>query len=113
MTEDEIASRLDDIYVFNLIGAKGFLDKLRSIGLRVIEDQPDHIVEFRKTGWQIQHSLDCRIAGKLLDCPLHEAVVMDSEHSPNYSGLPEFLTEYGRYKVSFNEIGETYYERLP
>jgi len=33
--------------------------------------EPRHIVEFTRTGWELNHTLAC--PGNLLDCPLTEA----------------------------------------
>lgn len=37
------------------------------------EAQPDHIIQFDEDGWTIQHSLGCRLTGRLLECEFNEA----------------------------------------
>lgn len=61
--------------------------------------QPDHIIEFdaRDDGWamHVQHSMACRLAGKLLDCPTARA--------SNYLGVAGWDGRVGRYRVAVDE----------
>lgn len=91
---------------FDRVIMRAILAAISDTGHVVIEDQPDHIAVFRPDGWQIQHSVECRISGKLLDCEIHKAVVADTR-----DGQPPWVSN-GRYRVSLNEEGDGYYERI-
>lgn len=41
---------------------------MRLFGFYIIRDQPDHIVNLDGDKWTLQHSLECRASGRLLDC---------------------------------------------
>jgi hypothetical protein len=106
MTDAEIASLLGDHFVLTPYGPEGFLNKLKELGLRVIEDQPDHIIEFGDNGWQIMHSVECRMSGRLLDCAIHRAVVRDIHVGTD-------TIKAGRYRVTVGHLsGMPVYEKL-
>jgi len=42
-------------------------------------DQPNHIIEVRADGWTIQHSMACRIRGRLFDCEFNRAARLDTD----------------------------------
>ncbi|MCU1590053.1 MAG: hypothetical protein JWP11_1309 [Frankiales bacterium] len=35
--------------------------------------QPEHFLTFQEDGWQMQHSMACRLQGQLLSCATHQA----------------------------------------
>jgi len=45
------------------------------IAAAILASQPHHLIEIRPDGWTIQHSMDCRIAGQLFDCPFTRAAL--------------------------------------
>lgn len=55
-----------------------------------------HTIEVREDGWTLQHSLACRAAGTLFDCPVNEAC-------NKLMGMP---AAPGRYEVEVDENGE-------
>lgn len=85
---------------------QGMLDVQRHIAeaiLDALEDsQPDHIINLIGDGlsdvsWVIQHSMACRLAGNLFDCPYNRAAVAES------SGWP--WPGPGRYQCTLGERG--------
>jgi hypothetical protein len=113
MSDQDAAAIIYDYVIHNNIDSSRnvgtlAIEALEKAGLRVIEDQPDHIVEFTEDRWAIQHSVDCRIKGQLLDCEINRAVTHDTSR-----GRPEWISKLGRYKVSIDaESGDAFYERI-
>lgn len=61
-------------------------------GYVVLKEDPDHVIELRADDFTLQHSLGCRLAGTLFDCPVHDAArALSSPH--------ELGVELGRYVV--------------
>lgn len=46
-----------------------------AIAAAILASQPHHLIEVRPDGWTIQHSMECRIAGQLFDCPFNRAAL--------------------------------------
>lgn len=67
-------------------------------------DDTRHVVEFRDSGWSMQHPLACR--PNLLDCEIHSVVSHDMDKA---TGPPAPL---GRYYVRIEE-GEPVYTSVP
>ncbi len=49
--------------------------------------QPDHLLHFGVSGWTLQHSMECRLEGMLLDCPVSAAAV---EYFADAEAMPAF-----------------------
>lgn len=65
-TEPEPSSGWDEARI--LLGA------LVAEGYVVIEDQPDHFVTFDESGWFVEHSIACRVAGTIGTCAYNSAI---------------------------------------
>lgn len=58
--------------------------------------QPHHIIDVRTDGWAIQHSMACRLSGRLFECATNQAAL----RMAGPPGVPGWYvcesTEYGR-----------------
>lgn len=57
--------------------------------------QPDHLIQFGVTQWAIQHSMACRLSGRLFDCPFTAAAVRTAL----------FDVPPGRYRCTIDDDG--------
>jgi len=48
--------------------------------------QKDHYVIFNETGWFMEHTAACRVAGALSDCAFHKSIVEIAEDDPDFYG---------------------------
>ena len=63
-----------DFAITDRLEADGFcLLKVENDRVQIIE-QPDHWVTFAETGWFVEHSLDCRMGGDMINCPYHASI---------------------------------------
>jgi len=70
--------------------------------LATLEDsQPDHLIDLTGDGldvsWVIRHSMACRLAGRLFDCPYNRAAVAEMPGGP--------WPTPGRYRCALNDYG--------
>lgn len=64
-------------------------------GKVVIVVEPDHYVTFTTTGWFIEHSLNCRMGGKMGECPYHASI---DEVADDMTGMGDH--GLGRWKIT-------------
>lgn len=50
------------------------VDQIQEAGYAIIPDSPDHFVTFDETGWFVEHSVACRMAGTLGTCEYNQAI---------------------------------------
>lgn len=48
--------------------------KIQDGDLVKIIEQPEHYVTFGEDGWVVEHSLNCRMGGDMINCPYHAAI---------------------------------------
>lgn len=48
--------------------------KIQDGDLVKIIEQPEHYVTFGEDGWVVEHSLNCRMGGDMINCPYHKAI---------------------------------------
>jgi len=72
-----------------LHAADAVLARLHAGGYTVVEDDPRHLLQFTDSGWTLQHSLTCRLDGRLFDCPVNTAVSawLRDDGDPRMRGL--------------------------
>lgn len=63
-----------------------------TLDYRLVKNEPDHYVTFDETGWFIEHSLDCRIAGTIGTCAHNGAI--------RAIGEPKFPDHLGRWRIT-------------
>jgi hypothetical protein len=59
--------------------------------------QPDHIIEITEDRWTIQHSMACRVDGRLFDCPVNRAAYR--------LAIANWPDDMGRYRCDVDERG--------
>jgi hypothetical protein len=59
--------------------------------------QPDHIIEITEYRWTIQHSMACRVDGRLFDCPVNRAAYR--------LAIANWPDDMGRYRCDVDERG--------
>lgn len=68
-----------------------------------------HYVEVARSGWTVQHSLECFLAGRLLDCPWTTFMQDRGERLMRHPGLGTWRIESTRpgTKTAFTEMADT------
>lgn len=85
---------------YDMQGLTGdILAAIHEAGWRQVDDETEHVIEFRTDGWTIKHPLSCR--PDLFNCPVNRAASYDLDSPP---------AELGRFPCGINDDGEFVYD---